>query len=82
MKSFIAAVIAVFFHTLGFAIGCGIWATVGWCLGSAFSHAPVSGALTGLAYQLGCYIILHSQMWDGLVRSHAKFLYILERTGA
>ena len=79
MKSIIAGVIAISLHILGFAIGCGIWAVIGWGLGSAFSHAPVSGALTGLAYQLGCYVYLHNQMWAGIQRSHAKFVYLLDQ---
>lgn len=82
MKSFIAAVLVLLFHTIGFAIGCGIWVTVGWCLGSALSHAPITGALTGLAYQLGCYIWLHEQMWDGIQRSYQKFLLVLDRAVA
>ena len=82
MKSFIAGFLALFFHTAGFAIGCVIWATVGYCLGSAFSHAPVSGALTGLAYQLGCYIYLHDRMWESLQRGYQKFLLVLDRSFA
>ena len=82
MKSFIAAALAVFFHVLGFSIGCAIWAVIGWCLGSALSHAPVSGALTGIAWQLGCYIWLHDQMWDSLQRTHQKFLLVLDRAAA
>ena len=82
MKSFIAAVLALFLHTIGFAIGCGIWATIGYGLGSAFSHAPVTGALTGIAYQLGCYIWLHDHMWAGIQRSYQKFLLVLDQAFA
>ena len=82
MKSFIAGTLALTFHTLGFALGCAIWAVIGWCLGSAFSHAPVSGALTGIAYQLGCYIWLHDQMWAGLQQSYQKLLVVLDRSFA
>ena len=82
MKSILAGFIAISLHILGFAIGCGIWAVIGWGLGSAFSHAPVSGALTGLAWQLGCYIWLHDQMWASVQRTYTKFVYILDRAAA
>lgn len=82
MKPFLAGTITLLLHTFGFAIGCCIWAAIGWGLGSTFSHAPVSGALTGLAYQLACYIYLHDQMWAGIQRSYQKFLLVLDRSFA
>ena len=82
MKSFIASALAVFFHILGFAIGCGIWVLFGWCLGSAFNHSPITGALCGLAVQLAGYISLHSQMWQHLQQSQQKFLAVLDQATA
>ena len=82
VKSFFATTLAVFFHVLGFSIGCLIWAAIGWGLGNAFSHAPVSGALTGLAIQLAGYIHLHDQMWDHLQQSQQKFLAVLNQAFA
>ena len=82
MKSLIAGTLALLFHTLGFAVGCGIWALIGWGLGSAFSHAPVSGALTGIAWQLGCYVWQHDAMWASIQRAHSKFLFVLDRAFA
>ena len=81
MRSFIAASLAVFFHVLGFSIGCAIWAVIGWGLGSAFSHAPISGALTGIAWHLGCYIVQHDPMWASQ-RAHSRFLLVLDRAFA
>ena len=82
MLSITATALAVFFHCLGFAIGCTIWSVIGWSLGSAFSHAPISGALTGLAWQAGSYFLLHDQMAASLDRSRQKFLTVLERSFA
>lgn len=82
MKPFIASAFAVFFHIFGFAIGCGIWVVVGWCLGSAFSHAPVSGALCGLVIQLAGYIYVHDQMWEHLQQSQQKLLAVLDQAFA
>lgn len=82
MKSTIAGAIVLFFHILGFAIGCGIWATIGYCLGSVFSDAPVSGALSGLAIQLAGYIYVHDQMWENLQQSQQKLLAVLDQAFA
>jgi hypothetical protein len=82
MISVYASVLAVFFHALGFAIGCVIWTVVGWCLGDAFSHAPITGALTGLAWQVGCYFWYHDQMWSAVQRSHQRFELLLQRVFA
>ncbi len=79
MKSTLAGVLAVTFHLLGFTLGCLIWSAVGYCLGSAFSDAPVTGALCGLTYQLACYVWLHDQMWDSLERAHQKFELVLDQ---
>ena len=79
MKSTIASIIAVTFTTIGFAIGCVIWAAIGWCLGTAFSHAPVSGALTGIAYQTWSFLYLRDEIWARTERSHAALVQVLER---
>ena len=82
MKSIYAGTIAISLHILGFAIGCVIWAVIGWGLGSAFSHAPITGALCGLAYQLWSYIYLHEQMWDSVQNTYTKFLVLFDRANA
>ena len=82
MKSIIAGALVLVLHTLGFAVGCGIWAVIGWCLGSLLSHAPITGALCGLAYQLWAYIYQHEQMWDSIQRAYTKFMLVLDRASA
>lgn len=79
MSSFIASSLSVLLHMVGFAIGCVIWLTVGWCLGTAFSHAPISGALTGLAWQLGCYTLQHEAMWASIEQTQEKLLLAFQR---
>lgn len=76
-KSFIASSIAVALSTLGFAIGCLLWVAIGWGLGSLV-HAPISGALTGLAWQYGSFIVLKEMMWESLERNHVRFLNLIE----
>jgi len=82
MLSFTASVLAVVFHTLGFAIGCAIWGGVGYCLGGAFSHAPLTGLLCGVAYQLASYVYLHEQMWESLERAQSRFVAVFSRAAA
>lgn len=82
MISVYASVLAVFFHALGFAIGSLMWVAIGYGLGGFFSDAPITGALTGLAWQLGCYLIVHEQMWAGVQRSHQRFELLLQRVFA
>ena len=77
MKSTIATSICVALFTVGFAIGCLIWAAIGWGIGSLVSDAPVSGALTGLAYQLWSVIYLREQMAASIERNIARFEIIL-----
>ena len=79
MKSTIAYLLAVTVHTIGFAIGAGIWGVIGWCLGSAFSHAPITGALTGLVYQLWSCLYLRDELWAGVQRNQQRFQLILDR---
>ena len=79
MRSFIATSLAVFFHVVGFSIGCGIWCLIGYGFGSAIG-APISGTLTGLAWQAGCYLMVHDRMAEALDRSRQKFLTVLERS--
>ena len=76
-KSFIASAIAVALQMVGFAIGCLLWGAIGWCLGSLV-HAPITGALTGLAYQYASFIILKEMMWESLERNHMLFLELIE----
>ena len=78
MKSTIAMAIAVALFTLGFALGCLIWVAIGWCLGSLVD-APVSGALTGLAYQLWACIHCRELMADSIERNSARFEALLTR---
>ena len=73
-----ASVIAVALFTVGFAIGCLIWVAIGWCLGSQF-HAPVSGALTGLAWQLGACISQHELVAASVERNSERFAALLDR---
>ena len=77
MKSTVASVLAVTLHTFG--LGAVIWAAIGWGLGSAFSHAPITGALTGLVYQLWSCLYLRDQMWDGLQRNQLRLQLILDQ---
>ena len=79
MKSTVASLLAVTFYAIGFAIGAGIWAVIGWCLGSLFSHAPVTGALCGLAYQLWACIQMRDELWAAVERNQERFQLILER---
>lgn len=81
MKPFIATALAVFFHVVGFAVGAGIWVAIGYGIGLAIG-APISAALTGLAWQLGCYFVVHDQMAQALDRSRQKFLTVLDRAFA
>ena len=76
-KSFIASTIAVTLSMIGFAIGCLLWVAIGWGLGSLV-HAPISGALTGLAWQYGSFILLKEMMWESLERNHVRFLNLIE----
>ena len=76
-KSFIASSIAVALQTIGFAIGCLLWVAIGWGLGSLV-HAPISGALTGLAWQYGSFILLKEMMWESLERNQVRFLNLIE----
>ena len=78
MKSFAATALAVFFHILGFSVGCGLWLLIGWSLGNLVG-APISGALTGLAWQTGCYFVLHDQMAASLERGRVKFAAVIDR---
>ena len=81
MISIAATSLAVFFHCLGFVIGCAIWCCIGYGIGSAID-APISGTLTGLAWQTGCYFVTHEQMSASLDRTRQKFLAVLERSFA
>jgi len=78
MKSTIATLFAIFFHIVGFSIGASLWAAIGYGFGSV-TGTPLVGAITGLMWQLGCYIIAHEQMFAALERSQQKFLYVLQR---
>ena len=78
MKSFIATVLALVFHTLGFAVGAGLWALVGYSIGVAIG-APVTGALSGLAFQLAAYLAVREQMAASLERGRQKFLLALDQ---
>jgi len=80
--NFVASSLAVFFHVLGFSIGCAIWGGIGYALGGAFSHAPLTGLLCGVAYQLAAYIHLHESMWDSLVRTQSRFVEVFSRPAA
>ena len=79
MKSTIASVLALSLHTFGFALGAVVWAFIGWCLGSAFSHAPITGALTGLVYQLWSCLYLRDQLWAGLQRNQLRLQLMLDQ---
>ena len=79
MKSFIAHSIAVSLFTVGFAIGCLIWVAIGWGLGSAINDAPISGALTGLAWQLGACLIHREVMAASIERNIERFELLLSR---
>ena len=76
-KSFIASTIAVTLCMIGFAIGCLLWVAIGWGLGSLV-HAPISGALTGLAWQYGSFIVLKEMMWENLERNQLRVLGLIQ----
>lgn len=76
-KSFIASSISVALSTLSFAIGCLLWVAIGWGFGSLV-HAPISGALTGLAWQYGAFIFLKEMMWNSIERNHVLVLNLIE----
>ncbi len=76
--STLASIIAVTLHTLGFALGCLIWAAIGYGFGSLLGY-PVVGALSGIAYQLAAYVALHDAMWASLSRSRDRFALLLDR---
>jgi hypothetical protein len=77
-RSTLASLIAIALHTTGFAIGCLIWAAIGYGFGSLLGY-PVVGALSGIAYQLASYLAVHDQMWDSLSRSTERFTVLLNR---
>jgi len=79
MKSTIATSISVALFTVGFAIGCILWASIGYGIGSLVSHAPISGALTGLAYQLWSVIYLREEMAESIDRNIERFEFLLNR---
>lgn len=78
MKSFIATALAVVFHIIGFAVGAGLWCAIGFGIGSAIGY-PVTGALSGLSFQLAAYLSIREQMLASLERGRMKFLLVLDR---
>lgn len=78
MKAFAATALAVLFHVFGFSVGCGLWLLIGWCFGTV-AGAPITGALTGLAWQTGCYFLQHDRMAASLERGRLRFAQVLDR---
>ena len=78
MKPVIATVLALVFHTLGFAVGAGLWCVVGYSIGVAIGY-PVTGALSGLSFQLAAYLSVREQMAASLERGRQKFLLALDQ---